>query len=260
LDIAFENRAFENRAFENRAFENRAFENRAFENRAFESRSVDSRRLDEPQDGVVVLDPYESVIVGAGLSTVDGDEFYDGSERRILSILDQRFAVLDPGIISTWNGSILDLPLLRARAKALQLGLGLRIRPDRRRNLRVVGRSAANRRPAFQVGRSPAGGVRPVSGAWHRQRHLDLRWVYDHVASADELDSSDPCRGAHLARSLAERRWSRARRHLDRIPPPQALTSSAWACLSAEAETGPTVTVPESAKRRHPSSGATLRR
>lgn len=237
-----------------------AFEHRAVSSGAVQSRSVDDHWLDDPHDGVVVLDPSDSVIVGAGLSTVDGDEFYDGSERRILSILDQRFAVLDPGIITTWNGSILDLPLLRARAKALQLGLGLRIRPDRRRNLRVGGRGTVEHRPAFQVGRTANGDARPVSGAWHRQRHLDLRWVYDHVASADELTSPDPCRGAHLARSLAERRWSRARRHLDRIPPAQAMTSYAWTCISSDGETGPMVTVPESAKRRHPSSGSTLRR
>lgn len=227
---------------------------------AFESRTIDDRRRNEPVDGVVVLDPADSVIVGAGLSTIDGDEFYEGSERRILSILDQRFAVLDPGIISTWNGSILDLPLVRARATALELGLGLRIRPDRRRNLRLVGRSAGPTAPAFQVGRNPNGGARPMSGAWHHQRHLDLRWVYDHVASTDELDSPDPCRGAHLARSLAERRWNRARRHLDRMPPPQALTSYTWTCLSADGEIGPTVTVPESAKLRHPSAGGARRR
>ena len=236
----------------------------AFEHRSLERRSTgDRQRRQRPNgdpDGVDVLDPVESVIVGAGLSTVDGDEFYDGSERRILSILDQRFAVLEPGIISTWNGSILDLPLLRARAKALELGLGLRIRPDRRRNLRLANRSGGDPRPAFQVGPAAAGEARPVSGAWHRQRHLDLRWVYDHVATADELTSRDPCRGAHLARSLAERRWNRARRHLDRLPPPPALSSYAWTCLSAEGEIGPAVTVPEAAKLRHPSSGGGRRR
>ena len=219
-----------------------------------------SRRGDP--NGAIVLDPYDSVIVGAGLSTVDGDEFYDGSERRILSILDQRFAVLDPGIIATWNGSILDLPLLRARARALELGLGLRIRPDRRRNLQLVGRSgrAPNRRPAIQVGRTPTGGVRAVSGAWHRQRHLDLRWVYEEDLQAEEPGWQDPCRGAHLARSLAERRWNRAKRHLDRIPPAPPLTSYTWACLDEDGEAGPAVEVPAAAKLRHPSSGAALRR
>lgn len=235
----------------------------AFESRALEDATVGNGGRPPADDRPsVVVDPYASVIVGAGLSTVDGDEFYDGSERRILSILDQRFAVLEPGIITTWNGSILDLPLLRARARALELGLGLRISPDRRRTLRVVGRpnDRGYRRPAFQVGRTPAGGVRPVSGAWHQQRHLDLRWVYDDEASADELGSPDPCRGAHLARSLAERRWNRARRHLDRIPPGPALTSYAWACLADDAEEGPTVEIPESVKLRHPSAGMAIRR
>jgi hypothetical protein len=232
---------------------------------AFESRAgvADPGPLGA-EDGVVVLDPYDSVIVAAGISTIDGDEYYDGSERRILSILDQRFAVLDPGIITTWNGSILDLPLLRARARALELGLGLRIRPDRRRTLRLVGRTPARipttPRPAFQVGQTPAGGVRPVSGAWHHQRHLDLRWVYGDDATPEDLTSPDPCRGAHLARSLAERRWNRARRHLDRMPPAAPLTSYAWACLADEAESGPTVEVPEAARLRHPSAGMALRR
>ncbi|MEM9562966.1 MAG: hypothetical protein AAGA93_10130 [Actinomycetota bacterium] len=215
----------------------------------------------ERVDEAIVLDPYASVIVGAGLSTVDGDEYYEGPERRILSLLDQRFAVLEPGIITTWNGSILDLPLLGARARALDIGLGLRICPDRRRNLRLVGRTdpAPARRPAFQIGRTPTGGTRPVSGAWHHQRHLDLRWVYGDVTEADEATSPDPCRGAHLARALAERRWNRARRHLDRMPPAAPLTSYAWACLDADADEGPPVEVPESAKRRHPSAGMAVR-
>ncbi len=208
-------------------------------------------------DGAIVLDPFASVIVGAGLSTIDGDEYYDGPERRILSLLDQRFAVLEPGIITTWNGSILDLPLLGARARALDIGLGLRIRPDRRRSLRLVGRTdpPPAQRPAYQIG-----GTRPVAGAWHRQRHLDLRWVYGDVTASDGITSPDPCRGAHLARALAERRWNRARRHLDRMPPAQAMTSYAWACLDADAEDGPMVEVPESARRRHPSAGLATRR
>ncbi len=216
---------------------------------------VDTDSLpDEPTSGdVYVVDPYNSTIVAAGLSTIDGDEFYDGDERRILSVLDQRFAVLDPGIISTWNGSILDLPLLRARARALKIGLGLRIRPDHRREPRSA-RSGTGR-PTVQVGHPRPGTNRAVRGAWHRQRHLDLRWVYGAAASADELRSPDPRRGAHLARSLAERRWTRARRHLDRIPPPTRMTSFTWACLSPESETGPTMTIPSSARARHPSNG-----
>lgn len=165
----------------------------------------------------LVIDPFDSVIVGAGISTVDGDEFYDGAEHGILSALDRRFAMLEPGIFATWNGSILDLPLLGARARALQLNLGLRIRPDGRRALHAVGNgwpTTPAAPPPYQVGRSATGGTRPVSGAWHGQRHLDLRWV------GACSGPSDPCRGAHQARSLAERRWGRARRHLDRFPQP----------------------------------------
>jgi hypothetical protein len=221
---------------------------------------VDANALpDKPNDDdVYVLDPSNSKVVAAGISTIDGDEYYDGNERRILSVLDQRFAVLDPGIITTWNGSILDLPFLRARAKLLRLGLGLRVRPDRRREPRSARRE--RRQPSVQVGNATIGPTRPVCGAWHSQRHLDLRWVYGETASTDELIGRDPQRGAHLARSLAERRWLRARRHLDRVPPPANLTSYAWTCLSPESETGPSVTVPMTAKARHPSSGAMLRR
>ncbi|MGI9596250.1 MAG: hypothetical protein ACR2QK_08825 [Acidimicrobiales bacterium] len=220
---------------------------------------VDTEALpDKPKiDDVYVLDPANSTVIAAGISTIDGDEYYDGSERRILSILDQRFAVLDPGIISTWNGSILDLPFLRARAEELRMGLGLRVRPDRRRGPRPA--RTHRPQPSVQVGEADRGPAKPVCGAWHRQRHLDLRWVYGEAASTDELLDRDPRRGAHLARSLAERRWMRARRHLDRIPPPVNLSSFTWTCLSPESETGPSVTIPRSAKARHPSSGAVLR-
>ncbi len=207
----------------------------------------------DPNDDVYVVDPSNSTVVAAGISTIDGDEYYDGDERRILSILDQRFAVLDPGIISTWNGSILDLPFLRARAKVLQLGLGLRVRPDRRRGPRPTRKHRPQ--PTVHVGDPDLGASSPVCGAWHRQRHLDLRWVYGEGASTDELLGPDPRRGAHLARSLAERRWMRARRHLDRIPPPANLTSFTWTCLSPDSEDGPAVRIPASAKARHPSSG-----
>lgn len=220
---------------------------------------VDAKSLpDKPNiDGIYVLDPSASTVVGAGISTIDGDERYEGDERRILSILDQRFAVLDPGIISTWNGSILDLPILRARARMLQIGLGLRIRPERRRSPRSIGRHRTQQ--TVQVGDATLGTGRPVFGAWHRQRHLDLRWVYSEDASTDELLGPDPTRGAHLARSLAERRWTRARRHLDRMPPPAELTSFAWTCMEPELEDGPAVNIPMSAKARHPSAGHMIR-
>jgi hypothetical protein len=218
---------------------------------------LDKSATDADPNGVYILDPLNSTVIAAGISTIDGDEYYDGDERRILSVLDQRFAVLDPGIISTWNGSILDLPFLRARARFLRLGLGLRIRPDRRRGPRPS--TTRRPQPSVQVGGAKPGTAKPVCGAWHRQRHLDLRWVYGEGASTDELLGPDPRRGAHLARSLAERRWMRARRHLDRIPPPTNLTSYTWTCLSPESETGPSITIPAAAKARHPASGSVFR-
>jgi len=196
----------------------------------FRSGVLDTRTLFEdpaPDDEVVVLDPFDLVIVGAGVSTVEGDELYDGSEHRILSLLDRRFAALEPGIFTTWNGSILDLPLLRARARALQLELGLRIRPDRRRPLwAVTGAAPAGpRRSSYQVGLTPGGGTRPVWGAWHQQRHLDLRWAGE-PGSDESVAATDPCRGAHQARALAERRWNRIGRHLDGVPSGRATGSS----------------------------------
>ncbi len=185
------------------------------------------------------LDPYASEIVAAGLSTPGGEELIEGSEADILSSLDRRFAELEPGIISTWNGSIVGLPLLRARARANELRLGLRIHADRRRRLRAVDPAVASSQPTVQIGSTPAGGVRPVAAAWHGQRHLDLRWVCGDPA--DELDQ-DPCRTALLARSLTDRRWARAHRHLDRVPglvdPP---------------------VVPQAAVLRHPSVASVLR-
>lgn len=220
---------------------------------AFRSGVIDTRSLfDEPVPAseVVVLDPFDATIVAAGISTPDGDELYDGAEQRILSILDRRFAALEAGIFATWNGSVLDLPLLRARARALQLDLGLRIRPDRRGSLRAVDGRVADPTPApYQVGRAAGGGPRPVSGAWHDQRHLDLRRVGAHY------DSPDPCRGAHQARSLADRRWNRARRHLDRFPNPTTPVEGtmALARFAAESVFGPGDSL-DGARARHPSN------
>lgn len=192
------------------------------------------------------LDPARCVISAAAISTVDSDECYDGDERRILSMLDQRFAVLPAGVISTWNGSILDLPFLRARALVHGIDLGLRlISDDRRHRHPAMGNGVRH----VQIGDGVFGAARPVCGAWHDQRHVDLSRIYrgnESVATAgrtDELLGLDPRRGAHLARSLAERRWSRARRHIDRMPAQPELHSYTWTCMSPEFSDGPPVRV-----------------
>ncbi len=198
--------------------------------------------------GLRLVDPTHVEILAVGVSTIDGDEYYDGDERRLLRILDQRFAVLPSGVISTWHGSRLDLPFLRARAQVLGIELGLRLATDDRRPTRL-GTSRlgpGRRRRHHDVEESRLDGSAPVCGAWHRQRHLDLCRVYgphDSGLGTDELVGLDPRRGAHLARSLAERRWFRARRFVDRVPQSRPPTSYTWTCMSPEYSGGPPVSV-----------------
>ena len=71
--------------------------------------------------------------------------------------------------------------------------------------------------------------------SWHGHRHLDLKRVYasegrrrlnrrgkvdpeTFIPAADPLANRQPQRDAKLARSLAERRWSQAKRHVDQLP------------------------------------------
>ncbi len=196
-----------------------------------------------------LLDPATSSIAAASISTPDGDEYYNGDEARILRILDQRFAVLEPGVVATWHGSILDLPFLAARSHALDIELGLRLKTDTRRGAGVT--SVANgRQKRLQIGNRHRQVRYGVCAAWHAQRHLDLKWVYRRSSKAlslnsgtDELTGLDPRRGAHLARSLAERRWRQARRHLDRVLPPTKMASYAWTCLTPELQAGPDLVI-----------------
>lgn len=158
-------------------------------------------------------------IASVGFSLDGCDELFDGDEIRLLTELDELLAELPPGVLVTWQGGIVDLPVLAARAAALGVDVGLRVRPD-----------ARDRRS------SPVGGVTGgCCGAWYRHRHLDLARVYDParprvmrvlrgrsteelIPPVDESTEHDPRRDAHLARCLAERRWGRARRLVDRMP------------------------------------------
>jgi hypothetical protein len=227
--------------------------------------------LQRTATGRAMLNPARAVITAAGVSTPDGDMLYDGPESDILRQLDRHFASLDPGIIATWSGSTLDLPLLEARATSLSLSVGLRVQPDRRRSLRLV--DADHPEPTLAVGSDPGQERRPVLGAWHRQRHLDLRWLgtrRNHPSAPAPLD--DPCRHAYAARSAADQRWARARRHLERMPSPDVLIDAVWAPFDdlhlsdrdlddladdfADDFTTPIREVPQEAVRRHPSAGA----
>ncbi len=171
------------------------------------------------------IDPSRHRIVAIGISTGAGDELFEGDEATILTDVDARLEMLSAGVITTWGGSVLALPLLSGRARAHGLELDLRVFDD-------------ERRAAQSVLPSPVLGVdRPMWGAWHAHPHLDLARVYDdnrrwrplrsrrHESETenlmpvpDELTRRDPRKDARLARSLAERRWAQARKLIDRIP------------------------------------------
>ena len=167
-------------------------------------------------------DRGEARIVAVGLSLDGCERRFVGDETALLFDLDDLLAELPPGVLTTWQGSVTDLPVLAARAAALQVPLGLRLRPDAR------------------VGLVPDGMAGPATptwcGAWHDHRHLDLARLYsapaargfrsrrggvpeDLIPPSDERTRHDPRHDAHLTRCLAERRWDRARRLVDRMPP-----------------------------------------
>lgn len=163
------------------------------------------------------IDSVRDRIVAIGLSMPTSTELFDGPESDLLKLLDQRLAELPPGIVVTFNGSLLDLPLIARRAKQLRINIDLRVRTDRR---------AAPESPLKDLDHA-------VCAAWGPHEHLDLRRVYDQgrrkrgrfdpemlMPVADELTDRDPCRDAMLTRRLSERRWNQARKYIDRMPIP----------------------------------------
>jgi hypothetical protein len=165
-------------------------------------------------------DSFTDPVLAAGLSLDGRDLRFEGAEGHLLEDLDEVLADLRPGVLVSWQGGVVDLPVLAARAHHLEVAIGLRLRRDPR-----------DRR------RSPlTGATGGYCGSWYRHRHLDLARVYDSgpgllrllrprndedlIPPADDRAWHDPCRDAHLARCLAARRWSRARRLVDRMPPP----------------------------------------
>lgn len=163
------------------------------------------------------LDPSHNAIVAIGLSSASGTEVLDGTEPDLLQEIDCRLASLPQGVVATWNGSLLDLPLIAMRAVRLDLNLGLTIRADRRS--------------------SPVSPIQnlehAVCAGWHDHQHLDLRRIYANngrrlgrrkvdqeslIPPVNDLVQRDPGKDASLARRLSERRWSQARKFVDRMP------------------------------------------
>jgi len=159
-------------------------------------------------------------ITSVALSTSAGEEIYNGDEGEILHLVDHRVAVLPPGVLVTWQGSVFDFPLIVRRARRRGLETGIRLRADHR--------------PA------PLGALDNLDHAWcsdwYSHRHLELRRVYDAearwwnpvqsragaeptTAPSDSSVRHRPTRDARLARVLAERRWATAQQFIDRMPP-----------------------------------------
>lgn len=164
------------------------------------------------------IDAAHNRIVAVGLSMTTATELFDGPEADLLALLDERLDSLSPGVVATYNGSLLHLPLIARRARRRGVKINLRLRADRR-----------------EAPESPLSDLdHAVCGAWGPHQHLDLRRVYDEgrrpkrgrfdpemlVPAANELTERDPCRDATLARRLSERRWNQAKKFVDRMPVP----------------------------------------
>ena len=165
------------------------------------------------------IDPARHRILKVGISTPSGDHVYDGEEGEVLQLVDHRLALLPPGVIVTWQGSLVDLPLFHLRSRALGMSPGLRLRADHRAAPPSVLKDIEH----------------PWCADWHGHQHLELRRVYDEssrwwnplrsrldpesmIPPSNDLARRDPCKDARLARSLAERRWQQARKSVDRMP------------------------------------------
>jgi hypothetical protein len=204
------------------------------------------------------LDPAVARILTVALSSTEVDELFTGDEPSLLTELDHRLQALPPGVIATWNGAAFDLPFIADRAAMHGIPLGLALEHDPR--LVVRGRALPGHRGAYRA-------------AWHPHSHLDAFRVYRsdvgpalriscglksiakfvglsvvevdreqiHGLSQEALHayaSSD----ARLARVLTERRWSSARRSIDRAPAalsPPVDHSRRIAAMRAAAEAAP---------------------
>lgn len=181
------------------------------------------------------IDPSTDRVACVGISLEGRDLLFDGDEADVLSAVDDLLAELEAGVLVSWQGGLVDLPVVAARSRLIDVPTGLRLRRDARDTRRSPVRGA------------PGG----CCGAWHQHRHLDLARVYDPsgprvmralrgrdgddlIPPTDELANHDPRRDAQLARCLAERRWNRARRLVDRMPvPPGASPAGAAPLLAA---------------------------
>lgn len=169
------------------------------------------------------FDPQRDRIAAIGLATSAGTEIYDGDEADLLDLVDRRLGLLPTGVIATWFGSLIGLPLLQARADSLNVVLQLNIAPDRR----------------SKVDSSVVELDQAVMANWRSHQHIDLRKAYTdkggrrrlvgrrdndaptsdtQISGSSELAMRDPEQNARLIRQMTERRWPQCRRLVDRVP------------------------------------------
>lgn len=110
------------------------------------------------------LDPAVARIVAVAVAGPDGVRvFDDADEALLLDRLDWHLAALEPGVITTWNGSGFDLPFLADRAGRCGVRLGLQLWLDP--SIRLRGDALPGHLGAYR-------------GSWHSHVHLDAYRVY----------------------------------------------------------------------------------
>ena len=179
------------------------------------------------------LDPAAAGIVAVAIAGAGWSRVFRGPEADLLAATDRLLAILEPGVVVTWNGGRFDLPYIADRAGLLALPLGLGLEP--------MAAVAGSRDPLP----GHEGGYR---ARWHEHAHLDAYQVYRADVGASlglpcglkplarfvglepvEVDRSRihelagpqleayVASDAVLARELALRRWPAAERAVDRL-------------------------------------------
>lgn len=177
------------------------------------------------------LDPRLSPVVAVALASECGVTVMRGPEARLLREVDSILALVEPGVLVTWNGSGFDLPFLADRAGRHGIQLGLRLQLDA---------GIVRSHPPLP---GHAGFYRAT---WYGHDHLDAYLAYRALAGADEgslalkavaaragLDAVEVDRSrihelepeelasyvasdASLALTLARARWSETSAFVDR--------------------------------------------
>jgi DNA polymerase elongation subunit (family B) len=178
------------------------------------------------------LDPRRASVLAVAVVTAARDIVLTGDEGQILGQLGEALASLEPGVITTWNGSAFDMPFIADRANIHGINVGLVTRADETLHCR-----------------SPLPGHQcSYRASWHEHSHLDAYRLYSNdlkrsinvscslksvaqlvgipfvdadASRVHELDEHTLRRyvasDARVTRQLALRRWSTAPLFIDLI-------------------------------------------